>query len=97
MEQIKHPATEHLNLKHFKRDIGNSYLSHGIGQDLNDFFVRCRNHTLAVDLDDTVADAYASSLSDTSPHQAADLQHTQEVKTQGSGLKYRFKLIFINY
>lgn len=43
---------------------------------MNDLLVRCGDHTLAVDLYDAVTDADPSSLSDSSPHQAADL-HTE--------------------
>lgn len=57
-----------------------SYLSHGVRQNLNDLLVRRRHDALAVDLDDAVTDADASSLSDASPHQAADLN---KLKTQG--------------
>lgn len=49
------------------------YLSHCVGQNLNDLLVRRRHHTLAVDLDDAVTDADASSLGDASSHQTADL------------------------
>lgn len=57
-----------------KSDVqGSSYLSHGVRQNLNDLLVRRRHDALAVDLDDAVTDADASSLSDASSHQAADL------------------------
>lgn len=59
------------------------YLSHGIGQDLNNLLVRSRHDALAVDLDDAVTDADATSLSDTASHQTADL-HRKE--TEGFGL-----------
>lgn len=61
-----------------ERDTQNSsYLSHGVRQNLNDLLVRRRHDALAVDLDDAVTDADASSLGDASPHQAADLRtHT---------------------
>lgn len=57
-----------------------SYLSHGVGQDLNDLLVRRRHNALAVDLNDAVTDTDASSLSDAPPHQAADL-HTKVQNT----------------
>lgn len=47
--------------------------------------MRCRHHALAVYLNDAVTDADASSLSDASSHQAADLRkhtHSQKLKTQ---------------
>ena len=80
--KIKYFSSEQDSMRRFfsiiilfsNRDIqGSSYLSHGVRQNLDDLLVRRRHHTLAIYLDDAVADADASSLSDASPHQAADL------------------------
>lgn len=68
-----------VSLSWFQR--GSSYLSHCVGQNLNDLLVRRRHDALAIDFDDAVADADASPLCDASSHQAADL-HTQKSKVK---------------
>lgn len=50
-----------------------SYLSHSIGQDVDNFFMWRGHHTLAVDLDDAVTHPDPTPLSDAPTHKATDL------------------------
>lgn len=50
-----------------------SYLANSIGEDVDDLLVWCGYDTLAIDFDDPMSHADASSLSYPPPHEAADL------------------------
>lgn len=51
-----------------------AYLAHGHRQRLDNLLVRHGNNTLAVDLNDPVADANAATLGYAASHQTADLR-----------------------
>lgn len=50
-----------------------SYLPNSIGQNVDNFFMGCSHHTLAVDLYNAVTDSDPTSFSDAPTHKAADL------------------------
>lgn len=61
-----------------------AHLSDGVGQDLDDLVVGCSDNALPVYFDDSVPNANASSFSDTTAHQAADLpQGDGDIDTVG--------------
>lgn len=62
--------------------LSSAYLTHGDRQRLDNLFVRHGNNTLAVYLNDPVADADAATLGDAASHQAADLRAEERLFKQ---------------
>lgn len=50
-----------------------SHLSHGVGQDVDNFFMGRRHHTLAINFDNAVTHSDPAPFSDAPAHQATDL------------------------
>lgn len=54
-----------------------SHLSHGVGQDVDNFFMGRRHHTLAINFDNAVTHSDPAPFSDATTHKAADLLKRQ--------------------
>lgn len=52
---------------------GRAYLSHGVGQGLDDLLMGGCHDTLPINLDDSMPHSHAATLRDAPSHQAADL------------------------
>lgn len=50
------------------------YLPDRIGKRLDYLFMSCGHHTLSIDLNNAMSDPYSTSLSNSTSHEAADLQ-----------------------